>query len=169
MHVKKVRDEDYVQWLLEFFTNKARVFKWTSLSGSILCPVLGTIMVDAGSRAASVTIHGVMDIEQRLGIVSGAFMLHTLLNHWIKCYGKPNIDRTDPEGAFRDQEFRRGLAAKSIRLDIDPGDASWKTGVLGKTPDTIKQSAVRVARRSLDSVTIQEIFDECTTAHNDLH
>ena len=65
--------------------------------------------------------------------------------------------------------FRRGLAAKSIRLDIDPGDASWKTGVRGKTPDTIKQSAIRVARRTLDSVTLQEIFDECTTAHNDSH
>ena len=62
-----------------------------------------------------------------------------------------------------------GLAAKSIRLDIDPGDASWKTEVLGKTLDTIKQSAIRVARRTPDRVTIQEIFDECTTAHNDLH
>ena len=59
---------------------------------------------------------------------------------------------------FRDQGIRRGLGAKSIRLDIDPGDASWKTGVLGKTRDTIKQSAIRVVRRTPDSVTIQEIF-----------
>ena len=54
-------------------------------------------------------------------------------------------------------------------LTLILGDASWKTGVLGKTLDTIKQAAIRVARRTLDSVTIQEIFDECTTAHNDLH
>ena len=46
---------------------------------------------------------------------------------------------TDPERAFRNQGFRRGLAAKSIRLDIDPGDASRKTGKVGKTPDTIKK------------------------------
>ena len=39
----------------------------------------------------------------------------------------------------------------------------------GETLDTIKQSAIRVARRTPDSVTIEEIFDECTTAHNDLH
>ena len=39
--------------------------------------------------------------------------------------------------------------------------------VLGKT--TIKQSEIRVARRTPDSVSIQEIFGECTTAHNDLH
>ena len=34
---KKVRDEGYVQWLLEFFMNLARVFKWTNSSGSIQC------------------------------------------------------------------------------------------------------------------------------------
>ena len=130
---------------------------------------LGTIMVDAGSRAASVTIHRVMDVEHGLGNVTGDIMLATLLNHWVKYYGKPDIVRTDPERAFRDQGFRRGLAAKSMRLDIDPGDASWKTGVLGKTLDTIKQSATRVARTTPDSVTIQEVVDECTTAHNDLH
>ena len=28
---------------------------------------------------------------------------------------------------------------QSIRLDIDPGDASWKTDVLGKTLDNIRQ------------------------------
>ena len=124
--------------------------------------VLGNIMVDAGSRAASVTIHRAMDTEHGLGNVTGEIMLNTLLNHWVTYYGKPDIVRTDPEGASRDQGFRRGLAAKSI-------DASWKTEVLGKTLDTIRQSAIRVARRPLDSITVQDIFDECTTSHNDLH
>ena len=41
--------------------------------------------------------------------------------------------------------------------------------MLGKTLDTIKQSAIRLARRTPDNVSIQEIFDECSTAHNDLH
>ena len=81
--------------------------------------MLGTIMVDAGSRAAPVTIHRVT--EHGLGNVAGEIMLNTLLNHWIKYCGKPNTVRTDPEGAFRDQGFRHGLAAKSFRLDIDPG------------------------------------------------
>ena len=122
------------------------------------------IMVDAGSRSASVTIHRVMDTEHGLGNVTSEIMLNTLLNHWIKCYGKLDSVRTDPEGAFRYQGFRRGLADKSTRLDIDPGDATWKTGVLGKTLDSIFQSAIRVARRTPDSVTVQEIVDECTTA-----
>ena len=58
---------------------------------------LGTIMVDAGSRAASVIIHRVMDTEHDRGNVTGEAMLNTLLNHWITYYGKPDIVRTDPE------------------------------------------------------------------------
>ena len=108
--------------------------------------VLGTIMVDAGCRAASVTIQRVMDTEHGLGDVTSEIMLNTLLNHWIKYCGKPNIIRTDLEGAFRDQGFRRGLAAKSIRLDIDLGDASWKTGVLGKTLDVWLEELLTVSQ-----------------------
>ena len=128
--------------------------------------VLGTIMVDTGSRAASVANHRVMDTEHGLGNVTGEIMLNTLLNHLVKYCGKPDIVGTEPEGAFQDQGLRRGLVAKSIRLDIDLGEASLKTGVL---LDTIKHLAIRVARRTPDNVTIQEIFDEGTTAHNDLH
>ena len=96
--------------------------------------MLGTIMVDAGNRSASVTvtIQRVMETEHGLGNVTGEIMLNTLLNHKIKHYGKTSFIRTDREGAFRDQGFRRGLPSKSIRLDIDPGNASWNTGVLGK-------------------------------------
>ena len=110
-----------------------------------------------------------MDTEHGLGNVIGETMLNTLLKHWIRFYGKPIIISTDPEEAFRDQGFRRGRAAKSIRLGNDLGDASWKTGVHGKTLYIIKRTATRVARRSPDSVTIQEIFDECTAAHRELH
>ena len=41
--------------------------------------------------------------------------------------------------------------------------------MFGKTLDIIKQAAIRVARRTPDSVTIQEIYDDCTTAHDGLH
>ena len=95
--------------------------------------------------------------------------MNTPLNHWIKYYGKPDIVRTDPEGVFLVQGFRRGLAAKSIRQLLIVGMRPGKQEVLGKTLDTTKQAATRVAQRTPDSVTSQEIFDECTTAHNDLH
>ena len=67
--------------------------------------VLGTIMVDAGRRAASVTIQRVMDTEHGLDNMTGELMLNTVLNHCIKYYGKSNIIRTDPEGAFSRSGF----------------------------------------------------------------
>ena len=70
--------------------------------------VLGTIMVDAGSRAASVTIHRVMDTEHGLGNVTGEIMLNSLLNHGSSTTASQAFVRTDPERAFRDQECRRG-------------------------------------------------------------
>ena len=63
--------------------HEAHVFKLINLSGDIQClHVLGTIMVDAGSRAASVTIHRLMDVEHGLG--TSEIMLATMLNHWVK-------------------------------------------------------------------------------------
>ena len=62
-------------------------------------------MVDAGSRATSRTIHRVMDTEHGLGNVTGEIMLNTLLNHWVKHCGKPDIVRTDPEGASEIKNF----------------------------------------------------------------
>ena len=98
--------------------NQAHVFKlWRHPVLNL--HVLGTIVVDAGSRAASATIHRVMNTEHGLGNVTREIMLNTLLNHWVKYYGEPDNVRTDPEEAFRDQGFRRGLGAKSIRLDTD--------------------------------------------------
>ena len=56
---------------------------------------------------------------------------------------KPDFIKTDPERALRDEGFRRGPAAKSIRPDIARGDASLKT------LENIRISAICVARRTL--------------------
>ena len=91
-------------------------------------------------------------------------MLATLLNHWVKYWHCQN-------------RSRRSVSRSRIstwpgcqeHASRDTGEASWRTRVLGETHDTIKQSAIRVARRTPDSASIQGVFDECTTAHNDLH
>ena len=111
--------------------------------------VLGTIMMDAGSRASSVTIHMFMDTEHGLGNVTSEIMLNTLLNHWVRYYGKPDIVRTDPERAFRDQGFRRGLAAKSIRLDSDPGDASIRAARRRRTVSQFKKSLMNALQLTM--------------------
>ena len=97
-------------------------------------------------------------------------MLDTSLNHWIKYYGKPNIVNSRSRWSLCEiKGFDVVLLPRVSVLSIDPGDASCTTGVLGKTLDATKQSAIRVTRRTPDSVTIPDIFDECTTAHSDLH
>ena len=53
--------------------------------------VLGTTMVDAGSRAAAVTVHRVMDKEHGVGHVTGEILLQTLMEHQIQHCGKPNM------------------------------------------------------------------------------
>ena len=74
-----------------------------------------------------------MDTEHGLGNVTGEIMLNTLLSHWIKYYGQPNNVRTDPQTAFRDQGFRRGLAAKSIRLGVPENRSGWENNGYHKT------------------------------------
>ena len=58
-----------------------------------------------------------------------------------------------------------GASVWTLILETRPG----KQECWGKQWIPSKQAAIRVARRSPDSVTIQEIFDDCTTAHNGFH
>ena len=113
--MKKVRDVDYVRLLPRVLHEPGTClqvdqFDWKHPVLNL--HVLGTNMVDAGSRAAA---HRVMDTRHGLGNVIGEIMLNTLLNHWIKYYGKPSIVRTDPEGAFRDQFDVVMLPRASVR------------------------------------------------------
>ena len=74
-----------------------------------------------------------------------------------------NIIKTDPERALGDEGFRRGPAAKSIRPDIARGDASLKT------LENIKIGSNMCGSKSPHSVTIQEMFNECTAERNEVH
>ena len=69
---------------------------------------------------------------------------------------------------FEIKDFDMVWLPKAYVLTLILGTRPGKQ-VLGKTLDTIKQSAIRVARRTPDNISIQEVFDERTTAHNDLH
>ena len=89
-------------------------------------------MVDVGGRAATVTVHRVMDTEHGLGNVTGEIMLNTLLNQWIKYYGKPNIVRTDPEGAFDIRGFDVVMLPRVSVLTLGLGTRPGKQERLGK-------------------------------------
>ena len=132
MLVRKVGDEDYVRCCSNPVFEPGTCpqldqFEWQHLVLNL--HVLGTIMVDAGSRAASVTIHRVMDIEHGLGNVTGEIMLSTLLNH-VTHRGKQEC----LEGAGFNQTVTNSCGSKNSKQ----------------------------CHKSKN-------FDECTTAHNDLH
>ena len=80
-------------------------------------------------------------------------------------FGKPGMASTALQRAFRDEGYRHGPDAKSVRLAIDLRASSWKPGTLGRTLDAVKQGAMPVARRALEDVTVPELFEQCTTAH----
>ena len=67
--------------------------------------VLGTIMVDAGSRAASVTIHRVMDVEHGLGNVRSEIKLATLLNHWSSTMANQILSEPIQKELFEIKDF----------------------------------------------------------------
>ena len=76
---------------------------------------------------------------------------------------------SDPEGCFASNAFKERLAAMNILFLPEPGEAAWRVGILDKALDTLKDSATTAARRLAEDVSVQEIFDMCCEAHNDLH
>ena len=107
VRVKKVRDGDYVQLLLELFMNLAHVVKLTNLS------------------AASVTIHRVMDIEHGLGNVTGEIMLSTLLNHWSSTVANQTLSEPIQKELFKIKDFDvvwlPRVYALTLILETHPG------------------------------------------------
>ena len=85
------------------------------------CSCFGTLMVGAGSRAATVTFHRVVDTELNTGIFLVGIMFSTLAKS-VMCYGKLDMGRTDYKDTFPDQG---GLAGKSERFVTEPGGSSF--------------------------------------------
>ena len=131
--------------------------------------VLGTIFVDNGSRTAVIHIHAQGTTTERLGNITGEVAAETLRSHWTKYYGRPDVFHSDPEGCFASNAFKERLAAMTIKFLPEPGEAAWRIGILDKTLDTLKESATRSARRVAEDVPVQQLFDMCCEAHNDVH
>ena len=142
-------------------------FEWTHPTKDLR--VLGTILVDNGSRAAVVQIHAQGNGTARLGNIIGEKAAETLQSSWNRFYGRPEAFHSDPEGCFASNAFKERLAAMNITFLPEPGEAPWRVGFLDKTLDTLKESATKAARRLTEDTTIQDIFDMCCEAHNDLH
>ena len=71
--------------------------------------VLGTILMDNGSRAAVVQIHARGNGTARLGNITGEKAAETLRSPWTRFYGRPETFHSDPEGCFASNAFREDL------------------------------------------------------------
>ena len=87
-------------------------FEWVHPTEDIR--VLGTILVDVGSRTAVVKIQRQGRVIENLGNITGQMAAETLRTQWTKFYGRPVMFHTDPEGCFSSNEFKRKLAAMNI-------------------------------------------------------
>ena len=87
----------------------------------------------------------------------------------FKFYGRPETVTTDPEGCFRERLFREWLASKNVMWDPQPAEAAWRTGILDKVLDVLKNAATRAAKRPPEDASCEALFDDCTEAHNELH
>ena len=105
----------------------------------------------------------------RLGNITGDKAAETFRNSWTCYFGRPDAFHSDPEGCFSSKAFKEQLAAMDVTFLPEPGEAAWRIGILDKTLDTLKESATKAARRFLEEVSVQEVFDMCCEAHNDLH
>ena len=116
-----------------------------------------------------IQLHAEGTSTERLGNITGEKAAETLRSYWTKYYGRPDAFHSDPEGCFASNAFKERLAAMNITFLPEPGEAAWRIGILDKTLDTLKESATKAARRIADDISVQEIFDMCCEAHNDLH
>ena len=87
-------------------------------------------MVDAGSRAASVTIHRVMDTEHGLGNVTGEIMLNTLLNHCTMT--NQTLSEPIQKELFEIKDFDTVWLPRVFALTLILGTRTGKQECLGK-------------------------------------
>ena len=63
----------------------------------------------------------------------------------------------------------RMAGLENVKWDPQPTEAAWRTGILDKVLDVLKNAATRAARRAPEDTSCEALFDDCTEAHNELH
>ena len=142
-------------------------FFWTHPSGHVHCR--STLLIDHGSRTIVVKVQRHGPMKQRLGNATHQETKATLLSDWFRYYGKPGRVRMDPDGAHRAQGLKAWLASHGVGYDPEPAEDHARIGLIERHVGLIKDMASRVARRLPDDTNLQELFDMCCMAHNDLH
>ena len=75
----------------------------------------------------------------------------------------------DHEICFRERLFREWLSSKNVKWDPQPAEAAWRSGILDKVLDVLKNAATRAARRAPEDISCEFLFDDCTEDRNELN
>ena len=142
-------------------------FYWRHPYGIKTCR--GTLVIDRGSRAIAIRIWREKDADRFEELGNGTSLeMEEILSEWFRYYGRPEVLKSDPDGCFRDLEFKRWCSERYAQLDPEPGESHWRTGWNERYIGTIKNAATRTARRVDPHTSCQDIFSFVTEAHQDL-
>ena len=86
--------------------------------------------------------------------------------HWAMHYGRPDVVRVDPAGAYRQLNLRARLESYGILVDEIPGEAHWKMGITERMVQFCKTLATKLAY-SAPELSPQAVFSFAAQAHGD--
>ena len=93
--------------------------------------------------------------------------LHYLQEGWVQYFGHPRCLRLDPAGAFRSAAVEEWCDKHSIFLDVVPGEAHWKIGVVESAVQGVKEVMTKLCQEDPE-LTPQEALAEATFNHKEL-
>ena len=102
------------------------------------------IIIDEGSRYRTAKVLSRGSKQQP----SAATCLEYLREGWSQIFGRPDVLRLDPAGAFRSKQVEDYCDRNSIYLDLIPADAHWQLGVC--------EQAVQGLKHVLDRITAED-------------
>eukprot|EP00439_Symbiodinium_sp_Y106_P077160 s542_g16.t1 len=91
--------------------------------------------------------------------------LHYLQEGWVQYFGHPRCLRLDPAGAFRSAAVEEWCDKHSIFLDVVPGEAHWKIGVVESAVQGVKEVMTKLCQYDPE-LTPQEALAEAVVTFN---
>ena len=91
--------------------------------------------------------------------------LQYLQEGWVQYFGHPRCLRLDPAGAFRSASMEEWCDKHSIHLDIVPGEAHWKIGVVENAVKGVKELMTKLCQYD-NELTPQQALAEAITTFN---
>ena len=127
----------------------------------------GTVMVDEGSGKVVLVEHKTVADKGSTGMTDAKTVWQTVVEHWVKHYGKPLHIRTDPEGCYRSKELHDFAEQHDIWWDVSPGEAHWRQG-RAEVAWSLLQVALNKMATLDPECPVGELFSWVGAAHNEM-